>query len=65
MAAAQGIDFRRAAIGADAQLGRGTAPVYGLIRERVPFIEKDTVLYEYIAAVKTMIVSGEMDKLLS
>ena len=64
MAASQGIDFRRAAIGADAQLGQGTAPVYGLIREQVPFIEKDTVLYEYIAAVKAMIVTGEMDKLL-
>jgi histidine ammonia-lyase len=64
MAAAQGIDFRRAVIGADAQLGQGTAPVYRLIREQVPFIEQDTVLYEYLAAVKAMIVTGEMDKLL-
>jgi histidine ammonia-lyase len=64
MAAAQGIDFRREAIGADAQLGQGTAPVYRMIRKQVPFIEQDTVLYEYLAAVKAMIVTGEMDELL-
>ena len=64
MAAAQGIDFRRAEMGVDIRLGRGTAPIYRLIREQVPFIEKDTVLYEYLAAVKAMIVTGEMDELL-
>jgi len=64
MAAAQGIDFRREEMGADARLGQGTAPVYAMIRGQVPFIEKDTVLYEYLAAVKAMIVSGEMDELL-
>jgi histidine ammonia-lyase len=64
MAASQGIDFRREEIGADARLGQGTAPIYKLIREHVPFIEKDSVLYEYIAAVKTMIVTGEIDDLL-
>ena len=64
MAAAQGIDFRREEMGVGTRLGRGTAPIYRLIREQVPFIEKDTVLYEYLAAVKVMIVTGEMDKLL-
>ncbi len=29
-----------------------------MIREQVPFIEQDTVLYEYLAAVKAMIVTG-------
>jgi len=64
MAAAQGIDFRREEMEADAQLGQGTAPVYAMIREQVPFIEKDSVLHDYLAAIKAMIVSGEMDELL-
>ncbi|MEN8173366.1 MAG: histidine ammonia-lyase, partial [Chloroflexota bacterium] len=61
MAAAQGIDFRRAEIGANARLGQGTAPIYALIREQVPFIEKDTVLYKYTDAVKNLISSGQLD----
>ena len=60
MAAAQGIDFRRQEIGEDAVLGEGTAPIYERIRKRVPFIEEDTVLYEYIAAVKELVTSGEL-----
>ncbi len=60
MAAAQGIDFRRQEIGEDAKLGEGTAPIYKRIREHVPFIEEDTVLYEYIAAVKALVASGEL-----
>ena len=64
MAAAQGIDLRRAAVGAQAQLGQGTRPVYRLLREQVPYIAKDTVLYGYIAAVKNLISSGQLDELL-
>lgn len=63
MAAAQGIDFRRQKVGVNANLGKGTAPIYTRIREEVPFIEKDTVLYEYIAAVKELISSGKLDYL--
>ena len=63
MAAAQGIDFRRQEVGVHANLGKGTAPIYTRIRESVPFIEKDTVLYEYIAAVKELISSGTLDYL--
>ncbi len=62
MAAAQGIDFRREETGEKAKLGEGTAPIYAFIREQVPFIEEDTVLYEYIAAVKSLITSGALDK---
>ncbi|MBT3188651.1 MAG: histidine ammonia-lyase [Anaerolineae bacterium] len=63
MAAAQGIDFRKDEVGAEANLGEGTAPIYARIREEVPFIEKDTILYEYISAVKKLINSGELDYL--
>ena len=65
MAAAQGIDFRRQDIGKKAKLGKGTAPIYERIREEVPFIEKDTVLYDYIHAVKALISNGELDYLQS
>ena len=61
MAAAQGIDFRKQALGADAKLGKGTAPLYERIREVVPFIEEDTVLYEYLIAVRELVTSGALD----
>jgi histidine ammonia-lyase len=53
--AAQGIDFRRKALGADKRLGNKTQPVYDKIRERVPFIEEDTLMYPHIEAVKSLI----------
>jgi histidine ammonia-lyase len=61
MSAAQGIDFRREIVGAEAQLGRGTQPVYDLIRQYVPFIEKDTILYKYMETVYQMVLSGKID----
>ena len=63
MAGAQGIDFRKQVIGQNARLGEGTAPIYARIREEVPFIERDTVLYGYISAVKKLINSGALDDL--
>jgi histidine ammonia-lyase len=54
-AAAQGIDFRRKRIGADKKLGKRTQPIYDLIRENVPFIEADTVMYPHIEAVKKIV----------
>ncbi len=59
-AAAQGIDFRRQILGPEARLGQGTAPAYELIRRQVPFIERDTVMYPYIEAVRELIASGEL-----
>lgn len=56
-AAAQGVDFRRKAIGRDKKLGAKTQPVYELIRARVPFIEEDTLMYPHIAAVKALVKS--------
>jgi len=54
-AAAQGIDFRRARLGAAARLGRGTRVAYELIRREVPFLEHDAVMYPYIEAVRRLI----------
>lgn len=59
-AAAQGIDFRRQVLGPKAQLGQGTAVAYRLIRERVPFLEEDAIMYPYIEAVHELVVSGEL-----
>ncbi len=58
MAAAQGIDFRKLVLGSDKKLGEGTSQAYELVREKVPFIEKDTVLYPYIDEVKKLVTSG-------
>jgi len=59
-AAAQGIDFRRQVLGPEARLGRGTAPVYALIRQQVPFLESDSVMYPHIEAVHELVASGRL-----
>ncbi|MDH7485150.1 MAG: histidine ammonia-lyase [Anaerolineae bacterium] len=60
LAAAQGIDFRRQVLGAQARLGQGTAAAYQLVRQRVPFLERDAIMYPYIEAVHDLVVSGEL-----
>lgn len=62
MAAAQGIDFRREKLDENAKLGKGTQPVYDLIRQHVPFIERDTILYKYMAKVHELLLSGAVDR---
>jgi len=59
LAAAQGIDFRREVM-PQARLGRGTRPAYELIRQEVPFLEHDAVMYPYIRAVHRLITSGQL-----
>jgi histidine ammonia-lyase len=59
-AAAQGIDFRKERMGGDRALGRGTAPAYALVRERVPFLERDDVMYPHVEAVRELIHSGAL-----
>jgi histidine ammonia-lyase len=54
-AAAQGVDFRRRKIGMEKQLGKGTRGAYRKIREKVPFIEKDTYLKNYIESVREIV----------
>lgn len=60
MAAAQGIDFRHEGIEAGHLLGHGTAPAYALIRQQVPFIEQDTVMYPHMQRVHQLVSSGQI-----
>ncbi len=59
-AAAQGIDFRRAKIGAEKKLGKRTAPIYRAIRERVPFIERDVYMKKHIEAMNIIIADERL-----
>jgi histidine ammonia-lyase len=62
LAAAQAVDFRREVLGPDVPLGQGTAPAYALIRERVPFLEQDAVMYPHIEVVWELVASGELTR---
>jgi histidine ammonia-lyase len=55
LAGAQGIDFRREKLGPSARLGRGTRVTYDLVRQRVPFLENDAVMYPHIEAVRRIV----------
>lgn len=58
MSAAQGVDFRRQAIGADKILGQGTRGVYALLRQHIPFIETDRPLAEYVEKARQLVAEG-------
>jgi histidine ammonia-lyase len=58
LAAAQGVDFRRRVLGSGAQLGRGTAVAYELIRRQVPFLDHDAVLSPLIETARQLVASG-------
>ncbi len=60
MSAAQGVDFRREDLGDGAQMGKGTAPAYARIRQRVPFIARDEALHPHLLAVCDMVRTGEL-----
>ena len=60
MAAAQGIDFRREKLGPAARLGKGTQQAYLLIREQVPFLERDAIMYPHMEAVWRLVASGQL-----
>ncbi len=60
IAAAQAIDLRRRSLGSSAQLGRGTTAAHALIRQYVPFLERDAVLAPFIEAVRRLVASGAM-----
>ncbi|HMJ09563.1 MAG TPA: histidine ammonia-lyase [Pyrinomonadaceae bacterium] len=55
--AAQGIDFRKKAIG-DKDLGKGTQPWYDAIRRVVPFLREDTYMKDHIDAVHALVKTG-------
>ncbi|MBA3530339.1 MAG: histidine ammonia-lyase [Ardenticatenales bacterium] len=61
-AAAQGIDFRRRRAGRELQLGVGTIPVYALIREHIPFIEKDEWMQPHVLKAKELVLSGAITR---
>lgn len=54
-AAAQGVDFRRKALGADKNLGTGTRQIYDEIRAVVPFIETDCFMQPHIEAMRRIV----------
>ena len=60
MSAAQGVDFRKQVIGEEKRLGEGTRNAYAMIREHVPFIEADTVMYEYMESVRQLVAEGQI-----
>ena len=49
-------------LGPTARQGQGTAPVYVLVRERVPFLAQDAVMYPHIEAVRDLVTSGRVRK---
>lgn len=58
LCAAQGVDFRREALGGEARLGRGTQVVYDRIRQRVSFQEHDTPLAPHIERLTELVRGG-------
>jgi histidine ammonia-lyase len=58
--AAQGVDFRRRALGADKKLGAGTRIVYEKIRAAVPFIEEDVLMKPHIDAVCRLVAERKI-----
>lgn len=57
--AAQGIDFRKRRIGGDPKLGKGTRVIYQKVRSRVPFIERDEYLKDFIDDVQQIVFQFE------
>lgn len=57
LAAAQGIDFRRRQVG-NVALGQGTAVAYHLLRERIPFLDHDTVLAPILEETRQLVANG-------
>lgn len=58
LSAAQGIDLRRRDLDGDPKMGRGTKIAYDLIREKVPFLEGDTVLSVHMESVRQLVADG-------
>lgn len=56
MSACQAVDLR-----GDAKLGKDTSKAHAVLRERIPFIAGDTVMYPFIEAAETMLRDGAFD----
>lgn len=61
LCAAQGVDFRRSMLGADAKLGAGTRAIYAAIRKSIPFIESDSYMKVHIDAALRLVQDWEAD----
>lgn len=59
MMAAQAMDFRLKA-DPQAKMGKGTRAAYELVRERVPYLEKDEFFQPHIQAVEEIVSSGKL-----
>jgi histidine ammonia-lyase len=62
LAAAQAVDFRKQEPAQPQRLGKGTQPAYDLIRTKVPFVEEDQILYNYMQSVRGLVASGALVK---
>jgi histidine ammonia-lyase len=60
LCAAQGIDFRRRALGRQARMGAGTAAAYERLRQAVPFRDHDAELAPAIEQVRKLVAGGEL-----
>ena len=60
LAACQGIDLRQQ--DGERKMGAGTQVAYDLIRERVPFLEGDTVLATHMNSVCDLVASGTIKR---
>jgi histidine ammonia-lyase len=59
MTAAQGIDFRKNEVEQRTRLGKGTQAAYDRIREDVPFLEQDAIMYPHMDTIRDLIFAGE------
>jgi histidine ammonia-lyase len=62
LAAAQGVDFRLKRMGTDKRQGIGTAAAYALIRQSVPFIERDTLMYPHLETGRRLVAGGALTR---
>jgi histidine ammonia-lyase len=60
LAAGQGVDFRRQVLGEGRKMGEGTAVVYDLIRQHVPFLTEDVPLAPHMEAVRQLVADGTL-----
>ncbi len=58
--AAQGIDFRKKAIGRGSKLGVGTYPLYKALRLKIPFIEHDEYMKNHIDSAVSVLSTFQM-----
>lgn len=64
MMAAQAIDFRLRK-DPSGHLGAGTRAAYGLIRSRIPFLERDEDMQPHIASAIALVTGGELARVLT